>query len=53
MNILGDDLMQDMPYFMENEEWFYYDYEKRKFVLTQFAPEKARKSYEEFYKEEG
>lgn len=41
--------MYDMPYFMENEEWFYFDYKSRKFMLTQFAPQKAKESYKEFY----
>lgn len=43
--------MLEMPYFMENKEWYYYDAENEKFVLTDKAPEKAKKSYEEFYKE--
>ena len=41
--------MIDMPYFMENENWYYYDYEKMKYRLTKDAPEKAVKSYEEYY----
>lgn len=43
--------MVDMPYFMENEEWYEYDYSKRKYVLTDKAPQKAKESYKEFYKE--
>ena len=39
----------DMPYFLENEEWYEYDLKKQKYVLTEKAPEKAKKSYEEFY----
>ena len=42
--------MLDRPYFMENREWFTYDVQKRRFVLTDKAPEKAKKSYEEYYK---
>ena len=42
--------MQDKPYFMEKEEWFYFDGEK--FVLTDKAPEKAKESLEEFYRVE-
>lgn len=38
----------DMPYFMENEEWYEYDFEKRMFVLTKKAPEKAKESYKEW-----
>lgn len=40
-----------MPYFMTNDEWYYFDYQKRKYVLTDKAPEKAKDSYKEFYKE--
>lgn len=43
--------MQDRPYFMDNKEWYKFDFQNRKFVLTDKAPEKAKKSYEEFYKE--
>ena len=43
--------MMDRPYFMENKEWYEFDFDKRKFVLTNKAPEKAKESYEEFYKE--
>lgn len=41
--------MVDKPYFMTNEKWFYYDYEKKLYKLTDEAPEKAKKSYKEFY----
>ena len=41
--------MKDMPYFMENEEGYYFDYKKGKFVLTDKAQEKAVESYKEFY----
>ena len=40
-----------MPYFMENEEWYEFDFQKKKYVLTDKAPEKARESYKEFYEE--
>lgn len=43
--------MVDMPYFMNNKKWYEFDYEKRKFVLTEEAPREARKSYEEYIKE--
>lgn len=43
--------MVDMPYFMENKEWYQFDYEKRKYVLTEKAPEEAKQSYKEFMKE--
>lgn len=43
--------MLDMPYFMENEEWYFYDSQERKFILTENAPQKAKESYEKFYEE--
>lgn len=43
--------MVDMPYFMENADWYYYDYQLKKYKLTNKAPEKAKKSYNEFYAE--
>ena len=39
------------PYFMKNEEWFYFDETEFKYKLTDKAPKKAQESYEEFYKE--
>lgn len=39
-----------MPYFMNNEKWYEFDFEKRMFVLTDEAPDKAKESYKEFYK---
>ena len=41
--------MLDMPYFMENEEWYYFDIEQRRYVLTDSAPENAKASYKEYY----
>lgn len=38
-----------MPYFMENKDWYVYDKEKGKYILTDKAPEEAKKSYDEFY----
>ena len=37
------------PYFMENPEWFYFDEEDFTYKLTDKAPDKAKKSYEDFY----
>lgn len=45
-------IMRDMPYFMEDEKWYYFDFKERKYKLTDEAPEKARQSYKEFYEEE-
>jgi hypothetical protein len=41
--------MLERPYFMENKDWYYYDEDENCYRLTEKAPEKARKSYEEFY----
>ena len=38
------------PYFMKNEEWYRYDEEKGKLVLTDKAPPEAVKSYKKFYR---
>ena len=43
-------LLKEEPYFMQNEEWYYHDRKKCKYVLTDKAPEEAKKSYEEFYR---
>ena len=43
--------MVDMPYFMTDDKWYYYDYDDKKYKLTDEAPEKAKESYVEFYKE--
>ena len=43
--------MLDMPYFMNNPDWYYFDYAAKKYVLTDKAPQKARQSYKDYYKE--
>ena len=40
-----------MPYFMINEEWYYYDEKEEIYKLTDKATEKAKQSYNEFYSE--
>lgn len=42
--------MQDMPYFMTNKKWYKFDFEKRMFVLTEYASDKAKESYQEYLK---
>ncbi len=42
-------MMRTEPYFMKNKEWYYHDPKEWKYKLTDKAPPKARKSYEEFY----
>lgn len=44
-------MLIDEPYFMKNEEWYEYDFDKRKYILTDKAPDKAKQSYEEYYKQ--
>ncbi len=39
----------DKPYFMTNEEWYFYDIKMHKLALTEKAPPEAVKSYNEFY----
>lgn len=43
--------MLDMPYFMENNEWFEINPNGNGFILTDRATEKARASYQEYYKQ--
>lgn len=39
------------PYFMTNEEWYYFDEESFMYKLTDKAPQRAQESYAEFYSE--
>ena len=41
----------DEPYFLSNDRWCYFDVKKRKWMLTDEAPQKAIDSYKEYYKE--
>lgn len=41
----------DEPYFMSNEDWYHFDSEKGIFVIEDDAPQSAKDSYKEFYKE--
>lgn len=43
--------MKEMPYFMTNHAWYRFDFEKRKFILTKYATDKAKQSYKEYYSE--
>lgn len=43
-------MFQDMPYFMENEDWYMFDSSAQKYVLTEKATKKAKESYNAFYK---
>lgn len=42
--------MFNRPYFLNDKEWYYFDEKEWKYKLTDSAPEKARKSYDEFYR---
>lgn len=44
--------MQDRPYFMENKEWYDFDFKKRRYYCTDKAPEAAKKSLLEYYETE-
>lgn len=37
-------------YFLDNEEWYRYDYKKGEYYLTDKAPKKAQESYNEYIK---
>ena len=43
--------MLEMPYFMENKEWYTYDDESEKFVLTENAPVEVVESYKQYLKD--
>ena len=37
---------------MNDENWYFFDFVKRVFMLTEKAPKKAKESYDRFYKVE-
>ena len=41
----------DIPYFMSNKDWYYYDTKDGIYKLTDKAPQDAIDSYNEFYSE--
>lgn len=43
--------MIDMPYFMTNQNWYYYDFEEKKYKIHENVSEEVKKSYEEYMKE--
>ena len=43
--------MLDVPYFMTNADWFYFDFDERKHKLTAKAPAEAVDSYQKYYAE--
>ncbi len=44
------EIRMERPFFMNNEKWYYYDYEELIYKLTDEAPKKAKESYKEYYK---
>jgi hypothetical protein len=42
-------MILDMPYFMTNEEWYYFDWNEMIYKLTDKATQEAKESYEEYY----
>ena len=45
-------LKAEKPYFMTNEDWYYYDVKSFKCKLTDKAPKEAIDSYNEYYNDE-
>lgn len=43
--------MVDRPYFMNNKDWYKFDFKKKQYVLTDKAPDKAWQSLKSFYAE--
>ena len=39
----------DKPYFMMNQEWYYFDESEWRYKLTDKATEACKKSYTDFY----
>jgi hypothetical protein len=44
--------VEDKPYFMMDESWYYFDEKECRYYLTDKAPEEAKKSYDDFYADE-
>lgn len=42
-------MILEAPYFLTNEEWYFFDEAEWKYKLTEKAPKKAVESYEEYY----
>ncbi len=42
-------MLLETPYFMTNEEWYYYSTDDYKYHLTEKAPAEAVESYNKFY----
>lgn len=44
-------MILEQPYFMQNENWYYFDENDFRYKLTDKAPQKAQESYKEYYEE--
>ena len=44
--------MRTEPFFMTNDDWYYFDEKEFCYKLKENAPEEAIKSYQKFYEEE-
>lgn len=44
-------MLQEQPFFMTNEEWYYHDKKKNRFFLTDKAPKEAQESYKKYYEQ--
>lgn len=42
------EMILEEPYYMTNEEWYYFDEKESRYKLTDKAPPEAKKSYEEY-----
>lgn len=45
-------MSEKQPYFLTNEDWYYFDEDEFRYKLTDKAPEKAVESYKQFYSDE-
>ncbi len=43
---------KEIPYFIQNKDWYYWDKEDWRYKLTDKAPKEATQNYIEFYFEE-
>lgn len=44
-------MIVEEPYFMSNDDWYYFDEDKGRYMIKESAPLSAKESYKEFYKE--
>lgn len=44
-------MVLDQPYFMTNDQWYWFNPDSKKYELTESAPQKAKESYKHYYDE--